>query len=67
MRRRRVNAMVADAHFLRSQRECADVREAIAIEKRRAMFRFALGEITLDERDVILRTIDGTNGQTEHE
>jgi len=59
--------MIADAHFLGSQAECLEMREAIAIEKRRAMFRFALGEITLQERDMILGTLKRTSRETQHE
>jgi hypothetical protein len=58
MRRRRVNAMVADALFLRSLEPSDEKTEAIEREKRRAMYGFALGEITPAERDELFRAFD---------
>lgn len=59
LRRRQVNAMVADAEFLRQQPESDERDELLTIERRRAMYRFALSQITLTERDVILGILRG--------
>jgi hypothetical protein len=55
MRRRRVSAFIADAHFLAMQK---DAEEAVERERRRAMLLAALGEITLSERDAIFRALE---------
>ena len=59
LRRRQVNAMVADAEFLRSQPESDERDELLALEGRRAMYRFALSQITLAERAAILAVLNG--------
>ncbi len=55
MRRRRVNAMIADAHFLGQQGESPERGKAIEMEKRRVMYELALGSITNEEKAAILR------------
>jgi uncharacterized SAM-dependent methyltransferase len=61
MRRRRVNAMIADARFLRMQSRCAELWNVIGIERRKAMLVFTLGENTREECDAILDTLNGAN------
>ena len=58
IRRRRVNAMIADALFLRSLEPSDEKTEVVEREKRRAMYEHALGEITGDERTELFRTLD---------
>lgn len=59
MRRRRVNAMIADAQFLRDQENSAGKKEAIEHEIRRVMFRFTTNQILLSERDAIFEILRG--------
>jgi hypothetical protein len=65
MRRRRVNALIEDAHYLASLETSAERKEAIEREKRRAMYRAALGEITYEERDAIFEVLSGRNGDVQ--
>jgi hypothetical protein len=57
MRRRKVNAMVADAHFLREQEPSPQQQDAVEREKRQVMLEYALQRITEAERDLILKTL----------
>jgi hypothetical protein len=58
MRRRRVNAMIADALFLRSLEPSDEKTEAVERVIRRAMYEHALGGITSDERTEVFRALE---------
>lgn len=66
MRKRRVNAMIADAQFLRSVGS-EEAQDVIEIEKRQAMYQFALGRIMQEERDAIFEALNGRNGNVPSE
>jgi len=57
MRRRRVNAMIADAFFLRSLESSDERTETVEREKRRTMYEHALGTITGSEREELFRSL----------
>ena len=63
MRRRKVNAMIADAHFLQEQELSPELKEIKEREKRRAMFEFSVGRISAEERNTILELLNGRNGR----
>ena len=58
LRQRQVDAMIADAEFVCSQPESDERDNLLAIERRRAMYRFAVGHITLPERNRILNALN---------
>jgi len=51
--------MIADAHFLREQDPSAERNEGVEREKRRVMFKYALSDITMQERNELLRFLNG--------
>jgi hypothetical protein len=57
MRRRRVNALLADAQFLTSRPDSQERAEAIEREVRRVMVKYALREISEDERQVLFNLL----------
>ena len=58
MRRRRVNAMIADAYYLTGKQDADELAEAIEQERRRAMYERALGRITDSEKQAIFQVLE---------
>jgi hypothetical protein len=58
MRRRRVNAMIADACYLAGKPSTGEQAEAVEQERRRAMYERALGRITDSEKQAIFQILE---------
>lgn len=61
IRRRRVNALVADAAFLRGQPDTDERADEMERERRTVMYELALGRITGAEKEAILEILKGEN------
>jgi RecA/RadA recombinase len=62
MRRRRVNAMVADACYLTAQPDSDERNAAIEQLKRSTMYELAVGKITEEEKQAVFEILD-TKGE----
>ena len=59
MRRRKVDAMIADAEFLSKQEDSEDTQEAVEQHKRNVMYELAIGKITSEERQEVFAALNG--------